>query len=311
MGATELELALPVAFAVVRRAIGAAAPGAQRDEIATFLADVLYRDWYCDVGTKPRAHREDRDLCELLRAAHAGTGRWEAGWRVDNISSRGRVAVSRGPERRVVHVIDCIAAAGSGADLRPGGVASVVARRDSETINLGDWVTFSATWHENRDPVLRVYWNVMPDGAARLVEVLTTALDPDIPFFLKCPRRPSDYDRRDAVVLYLPRRRFGDAAAAIAEAAQALGSALEAPVPPLTHRIAPGVAVAEDPFDAHQSFGTSRCTLVAAGIAACICEGRYESDHWQGAVLAAFEAAGLCATRPWADAPGGPGYALP
>jgi hypothetical protein len=311
MGATALELALPAAFTVVRRTIGAVPPGVQRDEFAIFLAEVLYRDWYCDVGSKPGVHGEGRDLSELLRAAHAGTSQWEDGWRVDNISSRGRVAVSRGPERRMVHVIDCIAAEGPGADLRPGGMALVVARRESETINAGDWVTFSAAWHERREPIVRVYWNIVPDGAPQLVQALTNALRRDLPFFLKCPRRPAEYDRRDAIVLYLPRHRFVDAAAAIAQAVQAVNVALQGTVPPLTHQIAPGVAVAEDPVDEDESFGTSRCALVAGGIAACICNGRTEDEDWLDAVLAEFEAAGVPSERPWADAPGGPGYALP
>lgn len=311
MGANALETALPDAFAIARRELESVGRPGDFETFATVLADGLYRDWYCAVGSKPGAHRQDRDLCELLRAAHAGTGRFEDGWRVDNVSKRGRVAVSRNSERRIVHMVDCLPAEGHGAGFRPGDQIRVVARRDSESMNPGDWVTFSRAWHHHRDATVRTYWNIMPEGAARLVQLLSEALDDDFPFFIKCPRRPPEYDRRDAVVLYLPVDRFAAAASAIGEAASVLDDMLEAPVPALTLPLGRGVGVAEDPAEDNQSFGTSRCELVAGSIVHCLDAGHTDDEAWSAAALAAFQAAGLSAARPWANGPGGPDYALP
>jgi hypothetical protein len=276
------------------------------------LQDVLYRDWYCAVGEKPTASVEHRDLAEMLRAAHASTRQWEQGWHVANVSSHGRVAVTRGRERRVVHVIDCLPADGAGADICPGGETSVTARRCSESLNPGDWVTFSESWHKRRkDPILRIYWNLYPNGAAMLVKCLTSALPASLPYFFKCPRLPMEFDRRDAAVLYLPRNEFAAMASVLADTARALGSHLEASVPALTLGIARGVGLAEDPAPEDQSFGTSRCALLADAITTCIARAESDSEQWRNAVHSAFTREGIPVDRPWADSADSPEYVLP
>ncbi len=302
---TALEQALPEAFEVIRR------DGACWSDPSA-LADTLYRDWYCQAARKPPPEGGDRDLSELLRVSHAGSAVWETGWRIANLSSKGRVAVSRGRERRVVHVIDCIPdPSAANPDLRVGETISVVARRDSHSMNPGDWVTFSDTWHASRAPRVRIYWNIASFGAARLVNVLTGALDPALPFLFKCPRRPSEFDRLDAAVLYLPRDGFARAAPAIARAAAASASALGDDVPRLTKRLAAGVGLAEDPPGGTTSFGTARCNLVARAVAECLAAGRQSPRDWTGAVLAGFAAAGVPAERPWAETAASRDYALP
>ncbi len=308
MGADALDEALPAAFDVISRVL---ASGSLRSGDPAPLTDALYRDWYCAVGEKPGLNAEDRDLCELLRTAHASSHRWEEGWHVAKVSRRGKVAVTRGRERRVLHVIDCLPEDGWGARIRPGDTVSVVARRDSETMNPGDYVTFSEPWHANRHPIVRVYWNAMPIGAPVLVHALSQALGDAFPYFLKCPRRPAEYDRRDALVLYLPRPDFAKAAEAIAATARRACDDLCDPVPHLTRKLCPGVSVADDPAARGESFGSSRCALVARGVLRCVDRGIEQPTDWVKSVRAVFSSEGIAPDRPWAEAADSPEYALP
>jgi hypothetical protein len=309
IGMTRLDDCLPAAFDVVRRVL--AGPESGTGPLAEVLHSALYRDWYCAVGEKPQVHHGPRDLAELLRAAHACSTRWQDGWRVERASAQGRLAVSRGAETRVVHVIDCLPMSGCGGDIRPGDTIRVVERRCSESLNPGDWVSFDAGWHARKEPLLRVYWNVTPDGAPRIVASLTEAFGEGGAYFLKAPRQPAEYDRRDAMVLYLPRERFAATAPAILAAIAAAGTALADPVPPLTLRLALGVGLAEDPGAAGESFGTYRCGLIARALAAAIARGAMQQQVWREGVLAAFEDAGIPHQRPWAATMSSTEYRLP
>ena len=304
----ELERALTGALDVAERALSSGDQSGASETLLHELHDALYRDWYCGAHAGPVDAGEDRDLAELLRAAHAGTYRWEDGWQVVNVSSLGRVAVRRGRERRILHVIDCAA---SSQPIEVGDSIAVVSRRDSETINPGDWVTFGDSWPRNREPVVRLYWNALPAGAVALVEATTERLPPDFPFFLKCPRRPHEYGRVDAVVLYLPVPKFAAVAETVARIHAAVRSLLDDAVPPLARRLAPGLGLAEDPPAADESFGTHRSGLVARAVAGCVASGSGDRDRWMAAVLAELAAAGIPLERPWVNSADSPRYELP
>lgn len=311
MKADPLAVALPAAFEVASRVLTDTGRAGMQGDDPTPLSDALYRDWYCAVGEKPEVHSEDRDLCELFRVAHAASRRWEDGWRVAKISKRGRVAVTRGRERRVLHVIDCLPEDGDDTRIRPGDTVSVVARRDSETMNPGDYVTFTESWHANRRSALRVYWNVTPAGAPKLIHALSRTLVDTFPYFIKCPRRPAEFDRRDALVLYFPRARFEDATEAIVCAAKMAQNDLRDAVPPLTQMLLPGVGVAEDPSAEDESFGSSRCALVAQGVMLGVSRGVIQPDMWAENVREVFASAGIPSDRPWADSDSSQEYVLP
>src|SRR6266540_4118622 len=77
--------------------------------------------------TYPTAPREAPiglrvDLARVLRAAHAGTERWEEGWLAKDVGRAGDVLAIRGNERRILERCDYV-------DLdHPGIVASPGAR---------------------------------------------------------------------------------------------------------------------------------------------------------------------------------------
>ena len=112
----------------------------------------------------------------------------------------------------------------------------------------------------------RVYWNCPPESAAALVAAITGALEPlRLPYTLKCPLADELFDRVEPVVLYLGFAEWAAAKPALRRVHAALAARLRPAVPPLTLRLGPGAAAAEDPADG-SSFGQSRAAAVADGL---------------------------------------------
>lgn len=256
----------------VRRDLLAAVEAAAGAGDTLDLAEHLYVTWYLGLGVDgPDTSSGARspateNLVDALRAADAATGRWEDGWSVAAVSSKGRVGVVRDGRRRVLHRVDVLPVAGPCLPPVPGAAVRVTARRDHADPG-GFWFTFGGDWDETARPVgvVRYYWNAPTPALPALVGAITSALlEAGVAYGLKAVSVPAAV-RPDRAVLYL---RRADAAALrpvlMAVHAQVAGL-LDERTPPLALRLRPGLAVAEDP-ETGESFGQHRCRLVAAGL---------------------------------------------
>ena len=114
-----------------------------------------------------------------------------------------------------------------------------------------------------RQPLLRVYWAISPQGAPALMRRLTTSLNTQmVPFQLKGLKDPMEYGRSDAFVLYLSAPTWRRVVPSLVDIAAKSAPHLQDTTPLLARRIAKGVAFAEDPGEG-KSFGKHRMTLVA------------------------------------------------
>ena len=279
------------------------------------LATLLYVAWFSGSlePEEPFAAGGSRDLTEALRAAHAGTRRFSRGWRARRVSSVGRVVAERDGELRLLGSADYVAAGRPGLAPRVGHEITATERRDSLEASPGYWLTTHPRWpdKESLPPLVRIYWNAAAGDAPALVNALTAALlDAPEPWALKLPVDAALHARRDAAVLYLARAHYAALAPAIAAAAAGLRDVLVAEEPPLTLRLAPGVGLAEDPGGDH-SFGTSRCLLVAEGIAAAVRSGEHGEGAMLAAVIARMRGAGLDPERPQLEPGSEQAYAWP
>lgn len=293
----------------VREDLLAALDVADRDPAvdAAALASVLYADWYLRGSTADGPAEEpaptigplDLDLTDLLREAHVDARRWEPGWSVDGVSSQGRVAVTRDGRRRIVARVDVLPEARACLPPRPGDAVRVVARRDVLDEATAFWFAYGGDWDESSLPpvLVRVYWNVPRRCAPALVAALTASLaETGTPYSLKVGVAERDGDRPDRAVLYLARDRFRAATPAIRRAHAAVEDALVPHVPRLTRRLAPGLALADDPGTG-DSFGQHRCGLVADAIHSDGA-GTGGSEERVAAIVAHLTAAGLDPARP-------------
>lgn len=262
---------------------------------AADMAEHLYVTWYLGQGAGgpgaapgPRSPASE-NLLDALRAADAATGRWEEGWSVAAVSSKGRVGVVRDGRRRILHRVDVLPVSGPCLPPVPGTAVRVTARRDHAEPG-GFWFTFGGDWDEAARPVgvVRYYWNAATPALPALVGAVTSALHgAGAAYGLKAVAGPGAV-RPDSAVLYV---RRGDTAglrptlmAVYREVAGLLGEG----TPPLALRLRPGLAVAEDP-ETGESFGQHRCRLVATGL---------ERGRTVEAAVAGLVAGGIDPDRP-------------
>ena len=272
---------------------------------AAALAEALYADWYLGLldgipEDPPLALGPiDLDLADLLQEAHVDARRWEHGWTVNGVSSQGRVAVARNGRRRVLARVDVLPVARVCLPPRPGDAVRVVARRDALDRATSFWFTYGGDWDESDLPpsLVRVYWNVRRRSSPALVGALTESLaGAGTSYSLKVAVGDRDVERPDRAVLYLAREAFAGATPAIRLAHRTLAGDLLPRVPRLTRRLAPGLALADDPGTG-ESFGQHRCRLVADAI--CGDGGSADREERTASILEHLAAAGLDPARPY------------
>jgi hypothetical protein len=143
--------------------------------------------------------------------------------------------------------------------------------------------------------VVRVYWHVTAGGAGPLVESVTTRLA-GTPYRFKIANHPLRFDRCDAAVLYVSAADFPAVRDHVLASARSLASVLRRAVPAFTLALAPGVGLAEG-RRAAESFGESRCALVAHGVL----DAAERGEAGAAAVAARFAAAGVDPDAPYLE----------
>ncbi len=278
--------------------------GAQDD--AAKLAVTLYERCYTasifdseemqPAPLRSRLGKKSDDLTPVLEAANRSRASWDEGWTIEQILSGGRVLARKGGAARAFLPGEYLTHRGIGSGPKAGAMVSVFSAPGSAELQAGFYYAFGETVSEygEDEQTIRFFWNITSDGAPRLMEMITQALNRfQVPFRFKCASRISDYPRRDAAVLYL-HARYYPIGALVVEAVHAQVSAWLGPGTPLfAKRLADGLAFAEDP---DESFGENRSKILAAAMVAS----RGKSlDERRAAVRRAFEERGLALDQPW------------
>lgn len=118
---------------------------------------------------------------------------------------------------------------------------------------------------------IRLYFNLIPEGCAPWINEISRVLNHyGIPFTCKCLTHPDYFDRADTAVLYLYKPDFNFAYPILERSFDSLDSYLAEAIPLFTKKIRDGIAFAESPPIASESFGTSRCKIIAEAITEAI-----------------------------------------
>ncbi len=221
-------------------------------------------------GVGSPASGETVHLAATLMRAHRGRPRWDLGWEIEGVEEGGKASLRKGSHRRQ-------APPGSWQPLPgPGGGATREAALAVPVVLPGVQPGFFHVQGSTpADPhplegMVRIYWNVRPEGAPHLLAGATEALDRyRVPFRMKLLEYPHTYaNRADPVVMYLARRDLAVVAELLAPIHGKLRRSpgqLRGPVPRFTRRMGRGVGIAEDPPN-RESFGLSRCRSVARAL---------------------------------------------
>ena len=277
-------------------------------EDAARLGDILYSRCYTrSVLEAEESGGAREDLTPLLQAANRSRARWVEGWRIEQVLDDGRVVAARNGAERPFSPGEYITHRGIGTGLAAGIEITVYAAAGSAEIQDSFYHAFGETVADGESGgILRFYWNIQPEGAARLMESLTSAFNRfQIPFRFKCLNQRSHFPRRDAAVLYLEGRYYRIAALLLEGVHGEVARWLNAGTPLFTRRLAHGFALAEDPGD---SFGQHRCGILAGAMAASY--GRTVEERL-AELRRHFEMRGLSLDAPWLNAHSTGAYEYP
>jgi hypothetical protein len=284
----------------------AAAPAAAQVPLAVqTLQSVLYAYCYMKrfAGTiDEQAHGaigDDPSWIEALSSANASRDRWEEGWQVQQFLPTGQVQAYKGGATRAFWPGEFITRGSPGMAPQPGTPIAAFFPRESRNMQPGFYFIFGETAGDLQDEysTVRYYWNIRRDGAAPLVRSLTGALNRYyVPFRFKIVNHPALLGRSDAAILYVSRRFYRIAAEVSMDTHGAVAESLDGAVPLFTRRLQKGLAFAEDP-GTQESFGMSRCRLLAEGMWQAFQEGLSGTTERLERVRRHFETAGTSLQR--------------
>ncbi len=238
---------------------------------------------------------------ELLSRANCSRERWEDGWQIIANLPSGQALAKRGAIARTLWPGEFVRRDAPGAPLAPGALVSVYFPRESRAMQPGFYFAFGETPADVFDDfsLIRFYWNVRPEGGAALIEALSTALNRwYIPFRLKILSHRGTFGRTDAAILYVPRRHARIVLELCSEVRQRIETALGDETPLFALRLAAGLGFAEDP-GITESFGMSRCRLLAEGIWTAHSRGAQGAEARMRILEQHFTAHGIDLDRPW------------
>jgi hypothetical protein len=259
----------PQLSSAVRRAI---TPQIARKYLAWTLQIRLYSDFYCRGFPMPAEQsaiaRPDVGAPAFVRqlsAANSGNGSVSRGWTVRAVS--GCDVVLRGANLELhVHPRDCLTP--PRGRLEPGTAVGLRLPKELPDISPGFHVVLGnkELVGAGAQALVRLYWNLAPDGAIAFVRRATSVLNrEELPFKIKAVNDPARFGRRDAVVLYIRKLDYRSVSELMGEVYGDMAQALKDGEPAFTKRLAAGLGLAEDPGEG-ASFGSHRCGILAEGL---------------------------------------------
>jgi hypothetical protein len=255
-------------------------------------------------GQPPAIHAAFSNLTDELSRANAGRERWDHGWQVYEAAPNGVVQAHKHGKAQLFYPgqYQALGAApGAQPALQTGAFVNVYLAKEMRFFQDGFYIVLGEQvqpWYE-QVTLVRLYWNVNPEGSVALVRDVTQRFNRfQVPFRFKCLSYRELYDRFDAGVLFVGRRQWDITALLAAEIYEKVKDHLAPDTPLFAKRLAPGLALAEDPGNG-ESFGTSRCRIVAEGLWSAYARGLQSEAARIEDISAAFARAGVPSDRPW------------
>jgi hypothetical protein len=272
-------------------------------------AATLYERCYArDCRAPAISVEEGEDLQAALAAANQSRDRWDDTWRVVQALEEGRVMARSGRSARPIRAGQYITLRGPGVVPEEDEPIRVFQPAGTPNIQESFYFAFGETVneHDEFESLVRFYWNISRAGAPLLMAAITGQFNRfSVPFRFKCGQQPSMFERRDSAVLYVSRSYYSIAAQLVEQIHQQLADHLRDSVPLFTRPLARGLALAED---TGESFGQSRCAILAEAMAAS--RGWPAPERLQ-ALGGSFESRRLSLAEPWRNAGSHMDYRFP
>lgn len=304
-------------FAWYGRTITAIAPhfadALSKDEAGSFfqaaLSRHLYQRFYC-TGRPVRQLRRsppvknDRGggFLDTLTAANAGVGFHDRGWRLAPEAHAVAPAPFQWVEKAGLKILADsteIAVDAELGDRGDGRAVTVLTPKEFLKLSPGYYLARGNAPFSGAGPLSRFYWNLEADGAEPFVKIVTSELNVlRVPFIAKVVADPRGFDRHDSAVLYVDSDDLDKVCRSLRFIAIELQGHSEPATPVFTLPLGPGFAFAEDPGSG-QSFGMSRCRLIAHALIRAAEEGISDNGQRYELIAAVFAEHGIAIERPY------------
>ncbi|MBD2411057.1 hypothetical protein FACHB389_02935 [Nostoc calcicola FACHB-389] len=288
------------------------------------LCNFLYSIYYCGAGrtalsldinpmdaTMPKNLENntylgvDVEFYEQLHLSNKGKGYFDPGWQVLMEESDRTVAVKKGDLTLHIERDRSLQDTEQNA-IAPDIVAVKMPRnlvQNGFYMAVGDAGVSSGADTAIDSHLVRVYFNLSPEGAVAVMSSLTQQLNTMlIPFTFKALYNPSDYERYDTAVLYFEKAKYPVIQQVLQDIYVKDKSYFRDEVPLFTKLLAPGLAVAEEPnnkFSEKESFGINRCQIITNGLLEALQQGDESTENRMTGIIKQFDLQGIELQRPY------------
>ena len=235
-----------------------------------------------------------------LSSANTTRERWDYGWKVTQVLQDGSLYAMKAAQSRMLNpggymLQDTASVA------QPGDWIRAFLSKDDVLSQPGFYIVHPeiAPSLEDFQTLVRLYWNIVPEGAPKLLSRITERFNAlRVPFQFKALRYRSQYTRADSAVLFVGWRYAGIALRLASEIYADVKQHLRPYTPLFAKQLAPGLGLAEDPANG-QSFGMSHCSLLAQAMVSAYHKGLQSQKARMSELRTLFDQAGSNLDRPY------------
>jgi len=228
----------------------------------------------------------DLAFYERLHTSNTGTGYWSKDWLVVNEEEDGCLAVYK--NGLTLHIERDLYLSEIDKSATVGNLVAI--KMPKNLVQNGFYMAASNLGTQDNQDIVRIYFNVSPEGAVSVMENITRELNNiQVAFSFKALYTPDEYRRYDSAVLYFNKHQYKTIYPILQRVYLENQDSFSQQVPLFTKQLAPGLGCAEEPenkFGEKESFGTNRCQIIANGLIAAWQAG---NNHPESRMTAIFE----------------------
>ncbi len=231
--------------------------------LQSYLMGTHFSQVYRKPPKKAQSYANDEALfLSQIQAANCGRGYYDLNWILESISEDQQIVVIKDGLR--LHMPSNCVHALSG-DLSPGELVAIVMPKNMMTVDR--YVAIGNCGRLPELPTTNIYWNSSPAEAIEVIRELTTGLNQlAIPFELQVDPNIKAYHRLEPLIIGILSSDYPKIEPLLRQIY--LAHPTRAGMPPFTHKLVAGVAVAET--DSPQiDFAAQCCRSISLGIVSC------------------------------------------
>ncbi len=230
----------------------------------------------------------DLAFYERLHTSNTGGGYWSTNWLVVYEEEDGCLAVQK--NGLTLHIERDLYLSEIHKSANVGDLVAI--KMPKNLVQNGFYMAVSNLGTQDNQDIVRIYFNVSPDGAVSVMDNVTRELNNiQVAFSFKALYTPDEYRRYDSAVLYFNKHEYKTIYPILQKVYSANQDSFYPQVPLFTKQLAPGLGCAEEPTNKlaeKESFGTNRCQMIANGLIAAWQAGNNHPESRMKAILEQF-----------------------